>query len=195
MARSDADIDLLLRRLPAPPLDVASRERILSGILQRIAVDPERVGDMSSEPESGGRTGRRRRGVRWTRRRVAVVAGAAALVVVGGGTAVAMLSFERAPVRSVAHCFPFVTSDFTNPALGPDVAFSGGDTAAAAIDACTAEWATGALVPTPPYAGSPGPSTQPVPPLVACVLPSGVVGVFPGPAQTCTRLGLPRSEG
>lgn len=32
--------------------------------------------------------------------------------------------------------------------------------------------------------------TFPVPPLVACVLPSGQAGIFPGDSVTCTSLGL-----
>ena len=37
------------------------------------------------------------------------------------------------------------------------------------------------------------PDPQPVPELQACILPDGIVGVFPGDDRTCTQLGLPGS--
>jgi len=36
---------------------------------------------------------------------------------------------------------------------------------------------------------------HPVPPLVVCVLPSGIAAVFPGEKNTCATLGLPAAEG
>jgi hypothetical protein len=52
------------------------------------------------------------------------------------------------------------------------------------VDACAALWRDGTL-------GSPGSTGSAVPPLVACVLPSGAVGVFPGGPSTCAQLQRP----
>jgi hypothetical protein len=192
MSLTDAQLDDLLRRVPAPPLAAESSERLLDELLLRLDADllaAERTAAPSAPARRGWRVGRRPR-------RVAVVAAAAAVLVGLGGTAVAMLAFEHAPVRDLAHCFPYATTDVDRPGLGPDVTLAGGaDSAAQALDLCRAEWRSGALVATPPYVGTPGGTPQPVPPLVACVLPTGVVGVFPGPPETCTRLGFPRSDG
>jgi hypothetical protein len=128
------------------------------------------------------------------RRRTTVVAVVAAVVVGGAGTAAAALALQHADERRFAHCYPFATTDFEH-GPGPDVVAVGLDSAAAALDLCEAEWRSGALVSTAPYAGTPGPVPSPVPPLVACVLPSGSVGVFPGPPGTCDRLGLAASAG
>jgi hypothetical protein len=51
-------------------------------------------------------------------------------------------------------------------------------TGADPVGSCLAEWRSGTF-------GSPS-----SPELAACVLPTGAIGVFPGPPSTCTRLGL-----
>ena len=46
----------------------------------------------------------------------------------------------------------------------------------------------------PARAPSPG-ADNPVPPLVACVMPDGTAAVFPGTRATCATLGLPNASG
>ena len=174
MTASDDEIDALVRRLPAPPLSADARERVLAAL----------------RAEAVTRPGRFQR-----RRRLAVLAVVSAAAVGGAGTAAATLALERAHQRDVAHCYPTATTDLDDVAPGPDVAAVGEDTAAAAIELCAAEWRSGALTSTAPYTGSPGPVPYLVPPLVACVLPAGTVGVFAGPPGTCARLGLATSTG
>jgi hypothetical protein len=194
MARTDDELDTLVRQLPAPEMSADTREAMLAALMEQVDADLDRLA-AGVRPLGGGVVGPGDRNRRRRRRRLVAMAAGAALVVAGAGTAVATLALQRAGVRDVAHCFPFVTSNFDQPGLGPDVTVSGDDTAHQALQLCAAEWTSGALVSTPPYAGTPGPTPVPAPPLVACVLPSGAVGVFPGPPQTCADLGLPASAG
>ena len=63
-------------------------------------------------------------------------------------------------------------------------------------------WQSGGMVGTKPYQrvesrgyvgfGGPAPPIYPVPQLVACVLPTGQVGVFPD--TDCAALGLPEAD-
>ena len=135
------------------------------------------------------------------RRRVTVVVIAALTVsVVGGGMAVA-LSKLRPSEPAMVRCFAVVTTDFNNPGLGFDlgVAAAPGGTAPSAaaqgLDQCGQAWFRGELSGSDPHLPTDFPGgDQPIPHLVACVLPEGFVGVFPGPAGTCAALGLPEAD-
>lgn len=134
-----------------------------------------------------------------SRRRVAAVVGAVVgLSVVGVGTAAAFGIFGAAPTeRGVAYCYTSTDPDV--PQSGFSVTSSPGqppaDTAQHAVAICAQKWATGAFTVTSPQVHPEidpnGPRTEPVPPLTACVLESGAVGVFPGDEETCARMGLP----
>jgi len=200
MSMSDDELDGLLRRLPAPGVPPETRARHLEQLRAAMAepVDSVLPGDPIQPAEhDAGRTRPSAfvRRTAWSRRRRVVVALTATGVVLVGGTAAATLAWQRAPVRNIAHCYPFVTTDFFNPIYGPDTSDASGDSASSAIEACRGAWAQGLLRSTPPYDGLKPPVPAPPPPLVACVLPNGVVGVFPGPPSTCGRLGLATSEG
>jgi hypothetical protein len=186
MSYDDEDVDRLLRGLPSPGVPPEGRARHLEQLRAAMAAS---AGEGTAEPQPAASRPR----TAWTRRRRIVVSLSTAGVVLVGGTAAAAIAWERASVRSQAHCFPFATTDFYNPAYGPDTTQSGGDSARSAVDACRATWAAGLLSSTPPYTGSGVPASPP--PLVACVLPDGVVGVFPGDGATCGKLGLPQSVG
>lgn len=139
---------------------------------------------------------------RW-KRPVALIA--VGVLVVGGagvGTAAAFGVFSQAPAdRSIAHCY--ATADLDDPTNHTDFmvavtpqendADGVGDAAAAALEVCTGGWAQGRFSATDPKVSDPHPSRTdyPVPPLVACVLPDGSVGVLPGDPRTCAALGLP----
>lgn len=135
------------------------------------------------------------------RRRVTIVVIAAlAATVVGGGLAVA-LSKLRPSEPAMVRCFAVATTDFDNPGLGFDLGIAaapGGtapSTAAQGLDQCGQVWFRGELSTSEPHLPTDFPGGgQPIPHLVACVLPEGFVGVFPGPAGTCAALGLPEAD-
>lgn len=142
----------------------------------------------------------------WYRRRwVLMLAAIVGLSGAGLGTAAALGLFSAPPTdRRIAYCF--TTTDLGDPsnrvavavATPPDGGLpSLGDAATGALDICSGGWLQGRLSATDPKVlldPKPPPWNYPIPPLVVCVLPSGEVGVFPGSAATCERLGLPLAE-
>lgn len=182
----DDDVDDLLRRMPAPGVPPRARERHLE--LLRAAMAEDDGGVPEAEPGS-----RPVVPIRPSRRRRVTIAVVAAAAVGLAGTAAATLVWQHATNRSEIRCFPKVVTDYDNPRYG-DTTFIGADSATQALEICSAEWSQGIIVSTFPYVGEPTSVPQPVPPLVACVLPNGEVGVFPT-TQTCEELGLPRSSG
>ena len=137
---------------------------------------------------------------RGRRRVTVVVVGAVAVTAIGGGLAVA-LSRLRPSEPSMIRCFAVATTALDDAELGFDLgaAASPGGTVASvavqAIDQCGQAWSRGELSSTAPYVPRDFPGGgQPVPHLVACVLPQGFVGVFPGPPGTCAALGLPEAD-
>jgi hypothetical protein len=137
---------------------------------------------------------------RGRRRVTVVVVGAVAVTAIGGGLAVA-LSKLRPSEPSVVRCFAVATTEVDDAELGFDLgvaASPGGavaSVAAQAIDQCGQAWSRGELSSTAPYLPQDFPGGgQPVPHLVACVLPAGFVAVFPGPVGTCAALGLPEAD-
>jgi len=137
---------------------------------------------------------------RWARGRVLAV-GTAVVVAsgVGIGAAAALGAFRSAPPtdRRIAHCYTTASlSDRTNH---EDFAVASGgnpslrDAASSAMDICRGAWLQGRYSGTDPKIAldpKPPPWHYPVPPLVACVLKNGQVGVFPGNAATCQQLDL-----
>lgn len=153
---------------------------------------------------------RRRRG--W----IGATAGVAVLVV-GVGSAAAWVGRTEPTVRDTARCFALATSEFDDfDASGgaffdvtylsdpvPGVEGNPTDqTAEHALESCAYAWEIGGIAATKPYQrdldpwyvdfDGPKPATHPVPDLVACVLPTGQVGVFPD--TDCAALDLPDAD-
>jgi hypothetical protein len=190
MTYDDDDLDRLLRGMPAPGVPDETRERHLAQLRDAIAAE-------STQDEPTRRVLPRRHGAHpMSRRRRVVIAVVAATAVVVVGTAAATLALQRAGERGKVHCYPIYTTDFDNPQLGGDAVQIDADSAAMALDICRSAWAQGYLTSTYPYIDNGTPTPAPAPPLIACVLPSDVVGVFPAEkGQTCEALGLPTSGG
>lgn len=116
----------------------------------------------------------------------------------GGGSAAAYVTLKPAPATdtSQVHCYAraSLSSDgqgANGTEIGPGTALSPGLVPIRdAVAACAAMWRIGVL-PDPRHYTQPD-AAHPVPALVGCVLPEGTAAIFPGPADTCARLGLPR---
>jgi len=141
---------------------------------------------------------------RWRRSVAFITAGVLVTAGAGVGTAAAFGMFSQAPAdRGIAHCY--ATADLDDPNNHTDFMVAVkplgehpngvGDAAAAAMEVCTGGWAQGRFSVTDPKVSDPHPNRTdfPVPPLVACVLPDGTVGVFPGDARTCAILEIPQA--
>lgn len=143
----------------------------------------------------------RRTHTRWWRKWAVILAASLGLGAAGLGTAAAFGAFSAPTDRRIAYCF--TTADLNDPANREEftVATAPNDTnpslrdaAASALDICAGGWQQGRFSATNPKISldpKPAPWNYPVPPLVACVLPNGSVGVFPGDTTTCASLGLP----
>ncbi len=139
------------------------------------------------------------------RHRAAVIAASVVVLFgVGAGTAAALGVFSAEPTdRRIAVCYATASLDQDDNHLDVIVANDAGDdpserdAASSAIDICAGGWHQGRLTSTPPYTSEEpmaAPWDREVPLLVACVLSTGQVGVFPGSTYTCTALGLPIAE-
>ena len=140
---------------------------------------------------------------RHRRRTVLVFAGATALAVVAAGGVAASVVWRAPTQRSTITCFatpsvdgpPGQNSFDAAMATGTDGA--GSDAASLALSLCSAAWERGELRPEPPYVVPVDPDapyeSQPVPSLIACILPSGGVGVIPGEQGACELVGLPEA--
>jgi hypothetical protein len=143
------------------------------------------------------RASRRRR---WQR---PVLAGLATALV---GTAVAAgsyVAFRQPTELRYAQCYSSVTADTDyRTTLGIGKAHRADDDTPApvevtnAIGSCGNLWSQGILRTDVPMSAQPTPvpGTAPVPRLVACTLPDGTVGVYPGDESTCRTLGLPSAS-
>lgn len=166
-------------------------EQALGGDEPPVAIDFEAI------EASGARALRRRSVLRLS----GVVA--AVVLAIGGAALVTQQSEPRmtaahgiryaAPTdRTGAYCYR--TADITSDATDQHVLFgvSGpADTASDAMGVCANAWKTNL------YGWSPAGQPRVAPPLIGCVLgsdavdaTSGMVGIFPGTAQTCADLGL-----
>ena len=120
---------------------------------------------------------------------------AGVLIAAGGGTAVAFVFFSNASDTSTGYCYATATLDESSnnrtefAAAGTEI--NPNNAAVVSLEVCEAYWRSGVFaggtvdVSQPPAGGA-----WPVPPLVACVLPSGKAAVFPGDPTTCRTLGL-----
>lgn len=153
---------------------------------------------------AAGRHGHTRRRLS---RRAAIVVGVASFAVTGTAAAAAVMHFTSAPVTEtdLARCYSTDSLAGGDSFAGLSVAAAGpvGSNAqvTSALAACRTSWADGFLTLGSTQVGGtrqpPGvlSTDHPVPPLVVCVLPSGVATVFPGDKATCQTLGLPAAQG
>ena len=135
----------------------------------------------------------------------------------GVGTAAAWVGRAEPTVRDTARCFAIATTEFddfdasdgaffdltylSDPVPGVE-GNSTDQTAEHALEVCAMSWRIGGIAATKPYQRDldpwyvdfegPEPPTYPVPDLVACVIPTGQVGVFPD--TDCAALGLPDAD-
>jgi hypothetical protein len=193
-------------QVPAnPDALVAARARLDAAI----AAEP--TTRTAATPDAPTRnSGRRRRG--W----IGATAGIAVLVA-GVGTAAAWVGRVEPTVRDTARCFAIATTEFGDLGrsgeayadlsvilvdAGTGEIVDRDQTPQRAIEGCAKSWQSGRLAGTKPYqrvaspwgVGFEGPPRliYPVPRLVACVLPTGQVGVFPD--TDCAALGLPEAD-
>lgn len=140
-----------------------------------------------------------------TRRRAVLIAGIAVVTAGAGvGTAAALGLLSAKPTdRRFASCYATDDVHSTTNHLDITVATPSGadptekDAANSALDICTGAWQQGRLSSTDPHVKEdpePPPWNRKVPPLIACVLPSGQVGIFPGTEPSCQQMGLPAAE-
>jgi hypothetical protein len=169
---SDPDLTLL----PAEPFPLDRRDRLRGELVALVHADS------ATRP-------------RRKLNRFMLAGGAAVLVVAGGGTAAAIAYFGSTPVtdRTSARCYSAISTDFGSEFPGTTIAAAqasdgSGGQVVAPIEACAAAWRVGIPQGIPPNKANP---PYPVPNLAGCVLPDGSAAVFPGPADTCQRLGLP----
>jgi hypothetical protein len=136
---------------------------------------------------------------RWWRKRRNITGGfvVALIVATGGGTAAAYAYLHPRAVtdKGYARCYSEAVyvpgTKFAGTTIASAVGGASVGTEEDALDTCASLWQDGALSAgaahgTAPVAGA----SYPVPALVGCTLPGGVAAVFPGPADTCDRLGL-----
>jgi hypothetical protein len=207
-------LELLRAEMASPTIDAQQRptgdhephERT-TGTPSNTSARPAALG----APTDQVRTARHRR-----RSLTGASVASAALLALGAGAAVAWVDREEPSITDIARCFAI-----SDPAQASEWTQEGGDffhdtgyitgeaangtvanTAQHAIESCAASWRAGGLSTTPPYTRAldpwyvdyqgPKPAEHPVPDLVACVLPTGSVGVFPD--TTCAALRLPEAD-
>ncbi len=184
-------VESLLRSAAISPLSEHQRVAHKQALRALVGADPDRASSLS-KPQPVRPLGR------WRRAGIVLVSGG--LVLAGAGTATGFLTRAEPEERRVVRCFSVAAPPFTLGAPGSyDISYSDADdsveqTAAYAIELCGAGWEEGSMPwPETKPPGYVSPEPQPVPELQACILPEGIVGVFPGDPGTCLRLGLPTS--
>lgn len=162
---------------------------------QRRVADKHLLGELVRASTSDSPP-RAKRHLGLSRRAFLIVAIAGGLVTGGGvAAAVVVLQSQNPTVRDVARCYSEVSSNFSSSFPGTEVTIAplivgstNTDVPSQVISLCSASWRLGFARPAPGAPASSG--NNPVPSLIACVLPSGEAAVFPGDAATCTKLGL-----
>ena len=183
-------VEALLRNEPIPGLPEQVRAAHKQALRDLVAADPATT-TTATPPVTRPRR-------RWRRGGITLLAGG--LVLAGAGAATAFLTRAQPDDPEIVRCFSVAAPPFTSGAPGSyDASYGPGDgtldqSAALAIELCGYGWAEGRLPwPETKHPGYTNPQPQPVPELQACILPDGIVGVFPGDERTCTQLGLPGS--
>jgi hypothetical protein len=187
---SESRVEALLRTEPIPGMPEDVRAAHKQALRAQIAADS------ATSTTPAPRAARPRR--RWRRGGITLLAGG--LLLAGAGAATAFLTRAQPDDPEIVRCFSIAAPPFTSGAPGSyDASYGPGDgtldqSAALAMELCGYGWAEGRLPwPETKPPGYTNPEPQPVPELQACILPDGIVGVFPGDEGTCTQLGLPGS--
>lgn len=195
---------VLANDIPAP-MDQQASDRQKALLRARINADLRAM----ATPDVAVQRPRKRRHAR----RGLVAALASLGLLVTGGAATAFLLRAQPQTQTIVRCFNQASPPFAEGTPGTyqvklvnRATADATMTAAAAVELCARAWQRGAMAVPSPDVSSPATATpatgtasgstipaNPVPPLVACVLPEGTVGVFPGDQETCLRLGLPIS--
>ncbi len=131
----------------------------------------------------------------WWRRRVVVASIGLGTALATAGAMTAYVAFREPTERGVATCYGSASTDSDTVRVDVAVAAPDGRGPAVIDDAvqlCTQAWRDGLL--DADVSQSTLVDSQRVPDLVACTMPDGSVGVFPGKAGTCQRLDLPAIE-
>jgi hypothetical protein len=142
-----------------------------------------------------------------SRRRRPLLIAASAVVVAAGTSAGAYAYVARSqPVtdKNEARCYTVASlsdgpQSYTSLAQATPVNSGKPGQVTDALGDCASLWQQGFLhaglrgAAMPIAAPSPG-AENPVPPLVACVMPDGTAAVFPGTRATCATLGLPNAR-
>lgn len=158
---------------------------------------PEHIVAMRAELEAF--VARDEPATRWWRKRRNITGGlvVALIVATGGGTAAAYAYLHPRAVtdKGSARCYSEAVyvpgTQFAGTTIASAVGGGSDGTIQDALDTCASVWQVGALRAGAPRATSPVPgASYPVPALVGCTLPGGMAAVFPGPPDTCDRLGL-----
>jgi uncharacterized membrane protein len=121
-----------------------------------------------------------------------------AIAVLLGSAAAGITLLRSAPVtdKQTARCYTVAELGSGQTFSGTTIAVPGTPGTPAqvdnAFDFCSGLWRQGFLIQGATGIQRPKPNTvNPVPPLIACTLPSGIAGIFPGGSDTCAKLGLP----
>jgi hypothetical protein len=142
----------------------------------------------------------------WRRSRQAATVGVGAIaLVLVGGAATAYVAFQPATDKHSVRCYtePRMDGDATETTLAvAEPSDPGSETSQQPgviedpIDACAGLWEQG-LIGAGSSGADPDPAAGPsdVPKLVSCTLEDGTAAVFPGGADTCRGLDLPRTAG
>ncbi len=142
--------------------------------------DPARSASIPNPDDERGRAIRDAAIRRPGSRRGLVAAIAAAVVLISAAAVGAVVWFNDEPGRIDVVCF--AEADLDADRVQGDLQLGTG------VDACTRPWQDGN------FGGEVEGDVVGVPPLTACVLQNGAVGVFPGGTETCLELDLPVSN-
>jgi hypothetical protein len=130
------------------------------------------------------------------RRRRLILLVAIALVLASAVSGITLLRTAPVTDKRTARCYTATSVGSGNTFSGTTIGVPGPPGSVAqvndAIASCSDLWRQGFLVRGLTEIQRPKPNTSnPVPPLIACTLPDGIAGIFPGDSNTCAGLGLP----
>jgi hypothetical protein len=121
---------------------------------------------------------------------------AIALVLASAVAGITLLRTAPVTDKRTARCYTAMSIGSDKTFSGTTIGVAGTPGSVAQVDdamaSCSDLWRQGFLVPGMTAIQRPKPNTSnPVPSLVACTLPDGIAGIFPGDSNTCAKLGLP----
>lgn len=210
----DPQLERLLREQPVTPLTEAQRAEHRAALRAAMARDAAAPGGVPAPSVPSARSVPLAEGLpptrtvpaarpkpparrRWSRGWVVPLA--AALVLTTGTAATGFFTRSGPADTTLVRCFSTAEPPFTSGTPGTvEVGYGSGagsvdESAAKAVELCSLAWQEGTLVVPASIAEGASAGPVPVPPMQACVLPDGFVGVFPGDPTVCLQLGLASS--